>query len=85
MVAFRTPGGRRIDFITINDPTPPTDTPEEFLALLKATAYASGSPGLFASQATLLAGLPSHAVLRAPAHWRSSCGGSPFSTNARHR
>ena len=67
MVAFRTPGGRRIDFITINDSTSPTDTPEEFLALLKATADASCSPGLFASQATLLAGLARHAGLRAPA------------------
>ena len=28
MVAFRTAAGRRIDFITINDPTSPTDTPE---------------------------------------------------------
>jgi hypothetical protein len=67
MVAFRTAAGRRIDFITINDPTSPTDTPEEFLALLKATADASRATGLFASQAALLAGLARHARLRAPA------------------
>src|SRR5262252_8704641 len=33
MVAFRTRAGRRIDLVTINDPTSPTDTPEQFLAL----------------------------------------------------
>ena len=63
MVAFRAPDGRRVDFITINDPGAPTDTPEEFVALLKATAdAAAGSQGaglvnLLASQARLLAGL----------------------------
>jgi hypothetical protein len=67
MVAFRAPSGRRIDFITINDPTSPTDTPEEFLALLKATADAAGTSGLFGSQARLLAALARHARLRAPA------------------
>ena len=67
MVAFRAPDGRRVDFITINDPTSPTDTPEEFLALLRATADASSASGLFATQARLLAGLARHAGLRAPA------------------
>jgi hypothetical protein len=67
MAAFRTPDGRRIDFVTINDPTSPTDTPEEFLALLRATADAAGASGLFGSQARLLAGLARHAGLRAPA------------------
>jgi len=43
MVAFRTAAGRRVDFVTINDPTSPTDTPEEFVALLKATADAAGA------------------------------------------
>ena len=66
MAAFRTPAGRRIDFITINDPTSPTDTPEEFLALLKATADASRASGLLGSQTRLLAGLVRHAGLRAP-------------------
>jgi hypothetical protein len=65
MVAFRTPAGRRIDLITINDPTSPTDTPEEFLALLKATADAARATGLLASQATLLASLVRHAGLAA--------------------
>jgi hypothetical protein len=37
MVAFRTGDGRRVDFITINHGSAPTDTPEEFIALLKAT------------------------------------------------
>jgi hypothetical protein len=66
MVAFRTAAGRRIDFITINDPTSPTDTPEEFIALLKATADAAGSEGLFVSQARLLGSLLRHAGARAP-------------------
>jgi hypothetical protein len=67
MVAFRAANGRRIDFITINDPTSPTDTPEEFLALLKATADAAEATGLLGSQARLLAGLLRHAGVRAPA------------------
>ena len=67
MVAFRTPEGRRIDFVTINDPTSPTDTPEEFLALLKATADAASAEDQLASQARLLAALARHARLRAPA------------------
>jgi hypothetical protein len=67
MVAFRTPAGRRIDFITINDPTSPTDTPEEFLALLQATGDAAGATGVFGSRARLLASLVRHAGLRAAA------------------
>jgi hypothetical protein len=67
MVAFRTSEGRRIDFVTINDPTSPTDTPEEFLALLKATADAASAEDQLASQARLLAGLARHARNRAPA------------------
>jgi hypothetical protein len=66
MVAFRTAEGRRIDFITINDPTSPTDTPEEFLALLKATADAARSASLLGSQTRLLAGLVRHAGVGAP-------------------
>jgi len=72
MAAFRAPDGRRVDFITINDPGAPTDTPEEFVALLEATADAavgggSGAVNMFASQARLIAGLLRHARLRAPA------------------
>jgi hypothetical protein len=37
MVAFQTADRRRVDFITINHGGAPTDTPEEFIALLKAT------------------------------------------------
>jgi hypothetical protein len=66
MVAFTTAAGRRIDFITINDPTSPTDTPEEFLALLQATADAAGTPNMFAQQAKLLVSLARHAGLKAP-------------------
>ena len=43
MLAFRTPEGRRVDFLGINDPTSPTDTVEEFVALLQATADAAGT------------------------------------------
>ncbi|MGE0592097.1 MAG: hypothetical protein AB7G23_12400 [Vicinamibacterales bacterium] len=73
MVAFRAPDGRRVDFITINDPGAPTDTPTEFVALLKATAAAAvgndgaGLVNVLASQTRLLAGLVRHAGLRAPA------------------
>jgi hypothetical protein len=67
MVAFQTSEGRRIDFVTINDATSPTDTPEEFLALLKATADAASTEDQLASQARLLAGLARHARQRAPA------------------
>lgn len=41
MLAFRA-AGRRIDFLGINDPTAPTDTVEEFMALLGATAESAG-------------------------------------------
>ncbi len=67
MVAFRTATGRRVDFVTINDPSSPTDTPEEFLALLQATADASSADDQLASQAKLVAGLVKHARHRAPA------------------
>lgn len=67
MAAFRTRSGQRVDFIAINDPTSPTDTPEEFIALLKATADAAGSSGQLSSQARLLFGLARHAGHRAPA------------------
>jgi hypothetical protein len=79
MVAFRAPDGRRVDFITINDPTAPTNTPKDFIALLKATADADGTmiPGgragaldlgnVFASEVVLVASLVRHAgLLRAP-------------------
>ena len=65
MVAFQAKSGRRIDFITINDPTSPTDTPEEFIALLQATADAAAATGLLANQARLLLSLARHAGLRA--------------------
>jgi hypothetical protein len=73
MAAFQTDDGRRVDFVTINHGGAPTDTPEEFVALLKATADAAGGAhasefvNLFASQARLLAGLVRHAGTRAPA------------------
>jgi hypothetical protein len=67
MVAFRTTAGRRVDFVTIHDPASPTDTPEEFMALLQATADAAGGATMFASQARLLLSLGRHAGLRAPA------------------
>jgi hypothetical protein len=73
MAAFRAPDGRRMDFVTINHPAAPTDTPEEFLALLKATADAAGAEhgsdlaNLFGSRAQVLLGLARHAGTRAPA------------------
>jgi len=73
MLAFRAADGRRVDFITINDPGAPTNTPKEFVALLKATADAAvgndgaGLVNMLASQTRLLAGLARHAGHRAPA------------------
>lgn len=43
MFAFQTNAGKRVDFLGINDPAAPTDTVEEFLALLAATAAAAGA------------------------------------------
>jgi hypothetical protein len=65
MFAFRTSDGHRVDFLSINDPAAPTDTPAEFIALLKATADAAGAevpggtlgsldaPNVLATQAVL--------------------------------
>jgi hypothetical protein len=72
MAAFRAATRQRVDFVTINHPGAPTDTPEEFVALLKATADAardqheSAALGQVASQARLLVGLVRHAGVRAP-------------------
>jgi hypothetical protein len=63
MLAFMSPAGKRIDFVTINDPTAPTNTPAEFIALLKATADSART----GSQAVLLVSLARHAGLRAAA------------------
>jgi hypothetical protein len=49
MVAFHTPGGQRVDFITINDPTSPTDIHPQFIKLLDATADAAGAKPPFGS------------------------------------
>jgi hypothetical protein len=43
MLAFQTKAGERVDFLGINDPTAPTGTVEEFIALLAATAAAAGT------------------------------------------
>jgi hypothetical protein len=47
MVAFHTRGGARVDFITINDPTSPTDIHPQFIKLLDATADAAGAKPVF--------------------------------------
>jgi hypothetical protein len=65
--------GRRVDFVALNHGGAPTDTPEEFIALLKATADAAGAEhssdllNLVSTQAKLFAGLVKHAGTRAPA------------------
>jgi len=51
MVAFHTRGGQRVDFLTINDPTSPTDTHPQFVKLLDATADAAGAEPPFGSGA----------------------------------
>jgi hypothetical protein len=47
MVAFHTRGGARVDFITINDPTSPTDIHPQFIKLIDATADAAGAKPSF--------------------------------------
>jgi hypothetical protein len=43
MLAFQTSAKERVDFLGINDPSSPTDTVEQFIALLVATAAAAGA------------------------------------------
>jgi hypothetical protein len=43
MLSFQTTARERVDFLGINDPTAPTDTVEEFVSLLAATAAAAGT------------------------------------------
>jgi hypothetical protein len=58
MVAFQTASGQRVDFITINDPTAPTDTHPQFIRLLEASADAAGGRPVFGDGKGLgLAGL----------------------------
>jgi hypothetical protein len=52
MLAFRA-GGRRIDFLGINDPTAPTNTVRDFLSLLRATADSAGTEVPFGSAGEL--------------------------------
>ena len=47
-LAFQTKAGARADFVAINDPASPTDTHEQFLKLLAATAMGAGQ-GVLAS------------------------------------
>jgi hypothetical protein len=49
MVAFQTRDGKRVDFLTINDPTSPTDTHPQFIKVLDATADAAGVQAPFGS------------------------------------
>jgi hypothetical protein len=51
-LAFRTPTGRRVDFLGINHPASPTDSHDQFIKLLKATAAGAGS-GVVASDLKL--------------------------------
>jgi hypothetical protein len=50
MVAFHTRRGERVDFLTINDPTSPTDTHPQFVELLRATADSAGVRPFFGSE-----------------------------------
>lgn len=43
MLSFQTTARERVDFLGINDPASPTDTAEEFMSLLAATAAAAGT------------------------------------------
>jgi hypothetical protein len=50
MVAFQTRRGERVDFLTINDPTSPTDTHPQFVELLRATSDSAGVRPFFGSE-----------------------------------
>src|SRR5690349_14946112 len=50
MVAFRTRRGERVDFLTINDPTSPTDTHPQFVELLRATGDSAAVRPFFGSE-----------------------------------
>src|SRR5262249_11354419 len=50
MVAFQTRRGARVDFLTINDPTSPTDTHPQFVKLLRATGDSAGVRPFFGSE-----------------------------------
>jgi hypothetical protein len=43
MLAFLTQDGRRVDFLSLNNPTAPTDNHRDFVDLLHATGEAAGS------------------------------------------
>lgn len=64
MLAFCTAEGRRIDFVAINDPSAPTDTVAEFIALLQASADAAGTNSVLWQNAVLGARLFERLQLR---------------------
>ena len=43
MVAFQTKDGHRVDFLSINDPTAPTDNHKDFMHVLHATGESAGA------------------------------------------
>jgi hypothetical protein len=43
MSAFQSPEGRRVDFLSINDPTSPTDNHKDFINVLHATGESAGA------------------------------------------
>lgn len=49
MLAFQTKSGQRVDFLGINHPGAPTDTHQEFMSLLDATAEGAGAEPIFGS------------------------------------
>jgi len=51
MLAFQTGDGQRVDFLGINHPGAPTDTHQEFMKLLDATAEGAGAEPPFGSGA----------------------------------
>ena len=57
MLAFQTRGGRRVDFLTINDPASPADDHREFMDILHATGEAAGSQNFFSDKGRVLGGL----------------------------
>ena len=50
MTAFLTPGGQRVDFLGINDPTSPADNHRDFMSVLHATGESAGVEVPFVGQ-----------------------------------
>jgi hypothetical protein len=59
LAAFETAGGRRVDFLALNEAAFPADDHREFMDVLHATGESAGAPNLVVQQAKFAAALVS--------------------------